>query len=77
MASPAMGVLNSPFHFTTMLPTTDTDIAFASIEEIARLFRKRKLSPVEPTKLIVPRIDQHNPKNNTCITATSDLALAN
>jgi hypothetical protein len=23
----------------------DTDLAFASIEEVARLFRKRKLSP--------------------------------
>jgi aspartyl-tRNA(Asn)/glutamyl-tRNA(Gln) amidotransferase subunit A len=60
-----------------MPPTTDTDIAFASIEEIAGLFRKRKLSPVEPTKLIVPRIDQLNPKLNAYITVTSDLALAN
>ena len=31
----------------------DTDLAFASIEEIGKLFRKRKLSPVEITKLIV------------------------
>jgi len=59
-----------------MPPTTDTDLAFASIEEIARLFRKRTLSPVELTKLILARIDQLNPKLNAYITVTSDLALA-
>jgi aspartyl-tRNA(Asn)/glutamyl-tRNA(Gln) amidotransferase subunit A len=59
-----------------MPPTTDTDLAFASIEEIASLFRKRKLSPVELTKLILARIDQLNPKLNAYITVTSELALA-
>ena len=59
-----------------MPPTTDTELAFASIEEIARLFRQRKLSPVELTKLILTRIDQLNPKLNAYITVTSDLALA-
>ena len=59
-----------------MPPTTDTDLAFASMEEIARLFRKRKLSPVELTKLILARIDQLNPRLNAYITVTSDLALA-
>jgi len=59
-----------------MPPTTDTDLAFASIEEISRLFRKRKLSPVELTKLILTRIDQLNPKLNAYITVTADLALA-
>jgi aspartyl-tRNA(Asn)/glutamyl-tRNA(Gln) amidotransferase subunit A len=59
-----------------MLPTTDTDLAFASIEEIARLFRKRKLSPVELTRLLLARIAQLEPKLNSYITVTSDLALA-
>src|SRR5580692_9665938 len=59
-----------------MPPTTDTDLAFASIEEIARLFRRRKLSPVELTELILARIDQLNPKLNAYITVTSELALA-
>jgi aspartyl-tRNA(Asn)/glutamyl-tRNA(Gln) amidotransferase subunit A len=59
-----------------MPPTTDTDLAFASIEEIAHLFRKRKLSPVELTKLILARIDQLNPKLNAYITVASELALA-
>jgi aspartyl-tRNA(Asn)/glutamyl-tRNA(Gln) amidotransferase subunit A len=58
-----------------MPPATDTDLAFASIEEIARLFRKRKLSPVELTKLILARIDRLNPKLNAYITVTSDLAF--
>jgi aspartyl-tRNA(Asn)/glutamyl-tRNA(Gln) amidotransferase subunit A len=59
-----------------MPPTTDTDLAFAPIEEISRLFRKRKLSPVELTKLILTRIDQLNPKLNAYITVATDLALA-
>ena len=59
-----------------MPPTTDTDLAFASIEEISRLFLKRKLSPVELTKLMLSRIAQLDPKLNVFITVTSELALA-
>lgn len=55
---------------------SDADLAFASIEEIAGLFRKRKLSPVELTKIILARIEQPNPKLNAYITVTSELALA-
>ena len=55
---------------------TDTDLAFASIEEVARLYRKRKVSPVEVTKLMLARIDRLNPKLNAYITVTSEIALA-
>jgi len=55
---------------------TDTDLAFASIEEVARLYRKRNLSPVELTKLMLARIEQLNPKLNAYITVTAELALA-
>jgi aspartyl-tRNA(Asn)/glutamyl-tRNA(Gln) amidotransferase subunit A len=55
---------------------TDTDLAFASIEEVARLYRQRKLSPVELTKLMLVRIEQLNPKINAYITVTAELALA-
>jgi aspartyl-tRNA(Asn)/glutamyl-tRNA(Gln) amidotransferase subunit A len=55
---------------------TDTDLAFASIEEVARLYRKRKVSPVEVTKLMLARIDQLNPKLNAYLTVTAELALA-
>src|SRR5229473_3597438 len=54
----------------------DTDLAFASIEEVAKLFRKRKLSPVELTRLMLARIERLNPKLNAYITVTSELALA-
>ncbi len=54
---------------------TDHDLAFASIEEVARLYRKRKLSPVELTKLMLARIDQLNPKLNAYITVTAELAV--
>src|ERR1700737_5399505 len=54
---------------------TDTDLAFATIEEVARLFRKRNLSPVDLTKILLARIDQLNPKLNAYITVTSELAL--
>lgn len=55
---------------------TDSDVAFASIEEIGKLFRKRKLSPVEVTKLMLTRIERLNPKLNAYLTVTGELALA-
>jgi aspartyl-tRNA(Asn)/glutamyl-tRNA(Gln) amidotransferase subunit A len=55
---------------------TDTDLAFASIEEVARLYRKHTLSPVEVTKLMLARIDELNPKINAYITVTAEVALA-
>jgi aspartyl-tRNA(Asn)/glutamyl-tRNA(Gln) amidotransferase subunit A len=55
---------------------TDADLAFASIEQIAKLFRQRKLSPVELTKLMLARIEQLNPKLNAYLTVTADFALS-
>jgi aspartyl-tRNA(Asn)/glutamyl-tRNA(Gln) amidotransferase subunit A len=55
--------------------TTDSDLAFASIEEISRLFRKRKLSPVELTRLILARIVKLDSQLNAYITVAPDLAL--
>ena len=54
----------------------DTDLVFASIDEAGKLFRKRKLSPVELTKLSLTRIELLNPKLNAYITVTAELALA-
>jgi aspartyl-tRNA(Asn)/glutamyl-tRNA(Gln) amidotransferase subunit A len=54
----------------------DTELAFASIEEIGRLFRKRKISPVEITELMLARIERLNPKLNAYITVTTEVALA-
>src|ERR1700751_2969484 len=55
---------------------THTDLAFASIEEVARLHRKRKVSPFEVTKLMLARIEQLNAKLKAYITVTAELALA-
>jgi len=55
---------------------SDTDLAFASIEEVGKLFRNRKLSPVELTRLLLARIEHINPKLNAYITVTAELALA-
>jgi aspartyl-tRNA(Asn)/glutamyl-tRNA(Gln) amidotransferase subunit A len=55
---------------------SDTELAFASIEQIGKLFRKRKLSPVELTKFMLARIERLNPKLNAYITVTAELALA-
>src|SRR5437763_4159229 len=55
---------------------TDSDIAFASIEGIGKLFRKRKLSPVELAKMMLARIERLNPKLNAYITVTAEVALA-
>ena len=55
---------------------SDTELAFASIEQIGKLFRKRKLSPVEMTKFMLARIEQLHPRLNAYITVTAELALA-
>jgi aspartyl-tRNA(Asn)/glutamyl-tRNA(Gln) amidotransferase subunit A len=52
------------------------DLAFASIEEVARLIRKRKLSPVELTQLVLNRIERLNPRLNAYLTLAPELALA-
>src|SRR6266481_5772157 len=54
---------------------TKTDLAFLPIAELARLFRSRKLSPVELTKHFLARIDRHNPELNAYLTVTAELAL--
>src|SRR5579871_821291 len=55
---------------------TNRDLAFLSIAELARLFRARKLSPVELTKHFLDRIERLNPDLNAYLTVTPDLALA-
>lgn len=55
--------------------TVDTNLAFASIQELAALFRKRKLSPVELTRLTLDRISTLNPKLNAYLTVCAELAL--
>jgi aspartyl-tRNA(Asn)/glutamyl-tRNA(Gln) amidotransferase subunit A len=52
----------------------ETELAFATIAEIAHLFRAGKLSPVELTELMLARIARHNPTLNAYITVTDESA---
>ena len=54
----------------------DTDLAFSSIADVARLFRAGKLSPLELTELLLARIERLNPELNAYITVTAELARA-
>ena len=52
----------------------ETDLAFSSIADVARLLRAGKVSPVELTELMLARIERLNPKLNAFITVTAELA---
>src|SRR5438445_11702901 len=53
----------------------DAGLALASIDEIGKFYRTRKLSPVELTKLMLDRIEQLNPKVNAYLTVIAERAL--
>lgn len=55
---------------------SDEQLAFATISEIGRLFRQRKLSPLELTRFLLDRIERLNPSFNAYLTVCSELALA-
>jgi len=54
---------------------TESGVAFASIPEIARLYRQRKLSPVELSRFLLQRIKKLNPHLNAFITVSEEVAL--
>jgi aspartyl-tRNA(Asn)/glutamyl-tRNA(Gln) amidotransferase subunit A len=54
----------------------DSALPFASIGEVARLYRGGKLSPVELTEFMLERIARLNPELNAFITVTADHARA-
>jgi Asp-tRNA(Asn)/Glu-tRNA(Gln) amidotransferase A subunit family amidase len=51
-------------------------LAFASAVELAKLFREKKVSPVEVVELLLRRIEELNPKLNAYLTITGDEARA-
>ena len=53
----------------------DASLAFASISEIGKLYRHRKLSPVELTQFLLDRIGRLNPRLNAYLTLNSEIAL--
>ncbi|HKI11469.1 MAG TPA: amidase [Candidatus Acidoferrum sp.] len=53
----------------------DAQLAFASIDEIASLYRRAKLSPVELTRFLLDRIGRLNPRFNAYLTLCEEQAL--
>ena len=56
--------------------TNESVLAFATIEELAALLAKRKVSPVELTEQFLRRIERYNPQLNAYLTVTTEHALA-
>jgi aspartyl-tRNA(Asn)/glutamyl-tRNA(Gln) amidotransferase subunit A len=54
----------------------EESVAFATIEELAALLAKRKISPVELTELFLRRIERQNAALNAFLTVTAEHALA-
>jgi len=55
--------------------TLDEGLAFSTIAEIGKLYRRRKLSPVELTQFLLDRIGRLNPGLNAYLTLNPELAL--
>ena len=52
-----------------------TDTAFLTISELAAAIRSREVSPTEITRLMLERIERIDPRINSFITVTGDIAL--
>ncbi len=55
--------------------TDPRDLTFAPAVELARLYRARKVSPLEVMQLLLARIDAVNPQVNAIVTLARDTAL--
>jgi len=54
---------------------TADNLVFASIEQLAPLLRRKKLSPVELVRVLLTRIERLNPHLNAFLTVTAEQAL--
>jgi Asp-tRNA(Asn)/Glu-tRNA(Gln) amidotransferase A subunit family amidase len=59
----------------TAAPSSDEDLAFASIRQIGALLRSRKISSVELTKLYLARLRRYDPLLKCVVTLMDELAL--
>lgn len=57
------------------LPTTDEDIAFATVAQLSRWIEKRQLTSTRLTNIYLQRLEKFNPQLRCAITITRDLAL--
>lgn len=53
---------------------SESDLAFLSIEQAARLLRAKKISPVDLVETALARIERFNPRMNVFITVVADRA---
>lgn len=53
----------------------DSQLSFATINDLAKQIQKHELSPVDLTKLALERIQRLNPKLNVFVTQTADLSI--
>jgi Asp-tRNA(Asn)/Glu-tRNA(Gln) amidotransferase A subunit family amidase len=51
------------------------ELCWLGASELARLIKKRDLSPIEITETFVRRIEQYNPKANAFVTVDAELAI--
>jgi Asp-tRNA(Asn)/Glu-tRNA(Gln) amidotransferase A subunit family amidase len=56
-------------------PSSDEDLAFASVAELASLLRSRALSPVELARIYLDRLERFDPKLHAVITLTAERAV--
>jgi amidase len=54
----------------------DRDLCFTPATELARLYRARKVSPLEVMRAVLARIDAVNPRVNAYVTLARESALA-
>jgi Asp-tRNA(Asn)/Glu-tRNA(Gln) amidotransferase A subunit family amidase len=64
-----------PVSRALVLPTSDEDLAFASIRHIGSLLRSRKISSVELTKLYLARLRRYDPLLKCVVTFMDEVAL--
>ncbi len=57
-------------------PSSDEELAFATVRDLGRLLRAKKVSSTELTKLYLARLAKYDPVLSCAVTVTSVLALA-
>src|SRR4030095_2574967 len=55
--------------------TTQRDLCFTPAVELSKLYRARKVSPLEVMQAVLARIDTVNPAVNAIVTLTREAAL--
>lgn len=73
---PPAGALPERRERPAVRPPSDDELAFATVRDLGRLLRARKVSSTELTKLSLSRLERYDPVLACAVTVTADLALA-